>query len=54
MAVVDHLMSQVENPLKDVNKNEGIAIDFLSIGVQSKYMGRKIGSRIAELAFRNG
>ena len=48
------MFKQSKSPFPDVGQKEGFILDFAAIGVSNKYKGQKIGSRIGELAFKNG
>ena len=50
-ATFNKLWDESKHPLKEVSNN-GEAIDFLLIGVSSKYIGKKIGSKLCELSFK--
>ena len=50
-ATFNKLWEESKHPLKEVS-NSGEAIDFLLIGVDSKYIGQKIGSKLCELSFK--
>ena len=47
-------MSEIEHPMKTILEQKGQVLDMMAIGVSSKYRGKKIGSKLMELAMKNG
>ena len=45
-ALFDRLWDELEHPLKEVSDKKGRVLDLMVIGVDGKYIGRKIGSRL--------
>ena len=45
-ALFDRLWNELEHPLKEVSDKKGQVLDLMVIGVDGKYIGRKIGSRL--------
>ena len=45
-ALFDILWDELEHPLKELSDKKGQILDLMVIGVDGKYIGRKIGSRL--------
>ena len=53
-AMIDYLLDRAEeNPFREVGDKEGMIVDFMAVGVSSKYVGKKVGYRLSDLAFEN-
>ena len=46
-------MMNCKNPFKNVKQELGHIVDFMSVGVRREYIDRRLGSRIADIAFGN-
>lgn len=53
-ALFDRLWDELEHPLKEVSDKKGQVLDLMVIGVDGKYIGRKIGSRLCSLSLKVG